>query len=189
MHLKEYIIREYEKQGWVICSDFFQTSAYLPEGWIGSYPDMLAMKGNQRLAICIESSSSFIGDYTPKKWKSILKNPGLSLLVFVRDRETYNLTMQIAEMHGIELECRIIKKKVHHRKRTHDDLFKKRFRLFALVLGLVVTFITTFMLLPTTRRTFQNHMQTQIIKSYRPSDVERQFETMKKEMERMQRVR
>ena len=185
MHLREFLLNEYEKQGWVVCSDFFQAGTCLPEGWIGSYPDLIAIKGNRKLAVCIESRSGFVGDYLPKKWKSILKNPGFSLLVVARERQAYDLTMQTAKLHGIELECRTMKKEVHRHRHVRDNLFKKRIRLFALVTGLVMTFIIAFMAMPNARKTFQKHLNVQLFRSYRPNDFERQMESLRKEMQKM----
>ncbi len=110
MHLRDFLIREYEKQGWNVCSDFFESSACLPDGWVGSFPDLVAMKGSRKEAICIENRSNFVGDYIPKKWKSILRNPGISLVIIVRDRESYNLAVQTAKMHNIEMDCRVMRR-------------------------------------------------------------------------------
>ena len=162
MHLPDFLIGEYEKQGWSVCRDFYQNGAGLPENWVGPYPDLIAVKENRRLAICIESSSTLTGDFLPKKWQSILRNPGFSLLVVVRDKASRELALRTANHHGIVIECRIIRRSVHRERLAHDDFFRKRFRLFAIVLGLVFVFITVFMILPSVRKSFKTNMERQI---------------------------
>ncbi len=184
MHLRDFLIREYEKQGWNVCSDFFESSACLPDGWVGSFPDLVAMKGSRKEAICIENRSNFVGDYIPKKWKSILRNPGISLVIIVRDRESYNLAVQTAKMHNIEMDCRVMRRIAQKRRARYTNVFRKQMYLFGLVGGLVLAFIAFFLILPSFRTTMQKHFTTQLIQKYQPKDIESQIESFKKEIKK-----
>jgi hypothetical protein len=189
MNLKEFLIQEYQKQGWMVIPDIGQAASPFLENWAGSNPDIIALKGNRKLAICIETASGFIGDSIPKKWKSILANAGFSLLVIARDRETHDLALRTARLNGIAIECRIMKKVVYRRRRTSYSLFQRRVRLFSILIALALAFIAVFMLFPSARKNMQSHLQMQILRSYTPNNVERQMDTLKKEMQKLDRVR
>ena len=184
MHLRDYLILEYEKQGWNVCSDFFESSTCLPDGWVGSFPDLVAIKGSRKEAVCVENMSSFVGEYIPKKWRSILRNPGVSLVIVVRDRDSYNLAIQTAKTYDIEIECRIMRRIVQKKRARYHNVFRKQLYLFGLIGGLVIAFITFFLILPSARTTMQKHFMKQIIQSYEPKDIERQIDTLKKEMDK-----
>ena len=184
MHLRDFLILEYEKQGWNVCSDFFESSTCLPDRWAGSFPDLLAIKGSRKEAICIENKSSFVGAYIPKKWKSMLQNPGVSLVIIVRDRDSYNLAVQTAKMHDIEIDCRVMRRIAQNRHARYHNIFKKQIYLFGLVGGLVIAFITFFLILPSARTSMQKHFMNQIIQKYQPKEIENQVELLKKEMDK-----
>jgi hypothetical protein len=189
MNLKEFLVHEYQKQGWMVIPDIGQAVFPYLENWAGPYPDIIAFKGNRKLAICVETASGFVGDSIPKKWNSILANPGFSLLVIVRDRETNDLAMKTARTHGIAIECRIMKKVVYRHRQTSYSLFQRRVRLFSILIALVLAFITVFMLFPSARKNMQSRLQMQMLRSYTPNDVDRQMDTLKKEMQKLDRVR
>jgi hypothetical protein len=184
MHLRDFLKYQYEKHGWTVYSDFLEGKTSLPDGWIGAHPDLIGFKGSRRLAICIETDSNLRGEYASVRWKSILRNPDVSLVVVVRDKPSGDLVVQTAGRNGIELECHIVKRSKRSRKRgfVFGSLFRSRLGLFILMITIVIVFITSFFLLPVIRK--KAEPQT---KYYRPFDRERQVEVLKKEINELQK--
>ncbi|MHB9028753.1 MAG: hypothetical protein ACYC9O_08290 [Candidatus Latescibacterota bacterium] len=180
MHLREFLIRQYSKQGWAVCTELLEVNACVEGGWSGTLPDLLMMRGNRKIAVCIESSSDFSGDYLPRKWKSILRNSGVALLVIVRDDYSRDLTLEISERQGIPLECKLIKKSVHRRGKVMDGTMSKRTRLLAVMIVLVLVFITAMLILPSARN-------SNVPEYYRPHDKERQIDTLKDQLNNLEK--
>jgi hypothetical protein len=151
MHLREFLIRQYSRQGWTIYMELLEVNACMSGGWSGTLPDFLMMRGIRKTAVCIESSSDFMGDYLPRKWKSMLRNPGVSLLVVVRDEYSRDLALEISEKQEIPLECKLIKKTVHRRGKGIEGAMSTRSRLLALMIMLVLAFISAILILPSAR--------------------------------------
>ena len=184
MHLRDSLIRQYEKQGWMVYSDSFGEKAVIPGGWTGIYPDLIAVKGNRRIAVCIETDTTLRGEYAPARWKSILKNSNLSLEVVVRDKPASDLAVQIAERNGIDLSCRIMKRSEHRKMKKFGfgSLFRNRTSLFIMMITIVIVFIISFLFVPAMRK--KAELQSDY---YAPFDRERQVETLKKEINNIQK--
>jgi hypothetical protein len=184
MHLRDFLIRQYGKQGWTVHADFFDGKTSIPGGWTGIYPDILAVRGSRRVAVCIEAESGLRGEHAPVKWKSILRNPGVSLQIVVRDKAAGALVTEIAQRNGIELECRIMKRSERRRKKGAGlgSVFRSRMNLFILMITIVIVFIISFLFLPAMRKKVE--LQSNY---YRPFDRERQVETLKKELKDLQK--
>lgn len=184
MHLRDFLIRQYGKQGWTVYSDFFEGNTSIPGGWTGIYPDLIAMKGSRRVAVCIETDSGLRGEHAPVKWKSILRNSGVSLDIVVRDKPTFDLVVKAAERNGIELDCRIVKRSERRKKKGIglDSALRYRMNLFVMMITIVIVFIIAFIFLPAMRK--KAELQTNY---YRPLDRERQVETLKKELNELQK--
>lgn len=179
MHLREFLMRQYQKQGWMVCTDDVEMDFLCSGGWSGAHPDMLLTRGNRKIAVCIETAVEHAGDYLAKKWRSILDNPGVSLLVVVREEHARDAVFSIANRHDIELECKMVKKTGARTRRVIDDTLKRRTRLFALVLFLLVAFIAVMIVLPSARNSI-------VPGYYQPHDMERQINSLKKELNKLE---
>ena len=185
MALREFLISQYQHQGWTVCCDSSESNTVRPKGWTGSFPDIVAVKGSQKLAICIETPESLTGDTITKKWKSILGNAGYSLLVVVRDKKTCGLATRTAKKIGVSIDCRIMKR-VNRQKGRPDSIFKRRAQLFSLVAGLLFAFVMFFLVFPSARTSVQEQFLKQIAQTYQPKKADQQqFDSLRKEMERM----
>ncbi len=185
MHLHEYLIYHYQKRGWTVLSEFYDVKTSIPGGWTGLYPDLLAIRGSSRVAVCIETDSTVRGDLAPMKWKSILQNPGVSLEIVVRDRAVCDLVLQIAERNGIDLECRIMKRNQRRKRKKGVEvkaLLRNRTGIYIMVVAIFIVFIISFLFIPAMRN--RAELQSDF---YSPFDHERQMETLKKEIKELER--
>jgi hypothetical protein len=180
MHLREYLIQQYSRQGWTICMELLEVNACVEGGWNGTLPDFVMIRNSQKIAVCIENAGDFAGDYLPRKWKSILRNSGVSLLVIVRDEYSRDLTLEISEKQGIPLECKLIKKSVHRSGKVMDSTKSRRTRIMAVIIVLIVAFISAVLILPSARN-------TNVPKYYRPHDKERQIDNLKDELKNLEK--
>lgn len=178
MHLRDYLIRMYQKKGWSVVNGFIEDNSGISVDWIGSRPDIFAIKGDRKIAVCIESETSPGREHLAAKWKSILKNPDISLVVYFRDKRMYELAVQTAEQYGIKMECKVIKRVERRKKANFESLFVSRMNLFILMAVLVAVFVSAFLLLPSVRK------YTNIQDYYMPFDHQRQMESLKKEIEK-----
>lgn len=180
VHLSEFLVRQYARQGWIVCTDIVEMGAFVSGGWTGAPPDMLIVRGNRRIAVCIESAADLHGEYLSKKWKSILRNRDVSLRIIVRDDYSRRQVADIASRDGVSLECVMVKRSLQRNGRVGDDTFRQRNRVFALVAVLVLGFIAAALVLPSARK-------SSVPEYYSPSDKERQIESLRKELNKLQK--
>ncbi len=180
MHLRDFIRRQYMRQGWTVCVDLSEMNSCVPNGWVGPPPDFLAVRGSRRIAVCIETAGELQSSYLPKKWKSIVRNHGVSLQVVVRDESAREQVRRVASREEIPLDCLLVKRGTHRGGGRGNSFFTRRVRLFALVTALVFAFIFTALVLPAARK-------SKVPEFYRPHDRERQLEALNKEQSGVER--
>ena len=171
LNLLKFLSKEYGKHGWNCYSDIINPDSNPPGGWKEPRPDIIIVKKAEIVAVCIESKTSLNNRNNIRKWKDILKSNYTRLLIVVRDRETSELAHQIASLHQVEIETRIIKKRYIKKAKKSRSLFLRRFSKIdwiIIITGILIITVFFFILF--------SHILPYLKVSdyYQPFDVERQ---------------
>jgi hypothetical protein len=144
-HLRDFLIEKHIQRGEIVYSDFLE-KGQTPEGWSGPFPDLIAIRDDTNIAICIESFTDKVSEHHIAKWKTMLNNPNTTLQIIVRNRISYYLVNQASKLHNLPLECKIMIKKTHSKRTHHDSLFNVRLLMVIFTLFLIFSFIVVIML-------------------------------------------
>jgi hypothetical protein len=183
VRLVQYLVRKYKGEGWSIYTWGVDTRLQDTGELLGPRPDLVLVKDNKKMAICIESLASLKSGQVINKWRSIGKYYDTKATVIVRDKKLLDIANQVAVSDGIEIDAQIIKKFTRKDRQLHFSLSSlKRMRIIVLFLAILLigfVFLISIELIDKLR----------MKDAYIPFDRERQMDFFRRRMLEMDRGR
>jgi DNA-binding response OmpR family regulator len=187
--LIHYLIRKFEKRGYVIYTPLDPSYPSSHSKWTGAIPDLFIGKGRKRRAFMMESMETLLDPKTVDRWKSFLSNPGVELAIIVHSKESRRAAIMLQKEYDIN--CRIIFEK---ERKGFEKSFSSKFILYRYLpakwLTIILLCIITAMILSliigglSFKGGFMKSLSEQM-GSYQPRDAERQIIELQKQLNRM----
>jgi len=171
----------YRARGYNICSDVLDECNAIPESWEGPKPDLVSTNRSEIHAVCVESKNTLRNTSVAEKWRAILKNENVKLMVVIKDRESLELAKSIAQSNNIKITLQMRKKSHRKNSRARSNRFRKSSKTDWLVLATFVVVLLVFLVFyfPSILSYFK------LKEFYQPFDQERQNAYMEKQKEKM----
>ncbi len=107
MSFFEHLEAQYLKEGYTVYSKHSAVLPVIPSDWSGPLPDLVAEKGNERVAIFVESSDSLADDSTPSRWRQVINNNAV-LKLYVRDQAEMDLLLKIIRNERLQVDVALL---------------------------------------------------------------------------------
>ena len=107
MSFFEHLEAQYLKEGYTVYSKHSSVLPVIPPDWSGPLPDLVAEKGNERVAIFVESSDSLADDSTPARWRQVINNNAV-LKLYVRDQAEMDLLLKIIRNERLQVDVALL---------------------------------------------------------------------------------
>ena len=142
MSVFEHLEEQYLKKGYAVYSKHSSVLPAIPPEWSGPFPDLVAEKGNERVAIFLETSNSLADSLTPSRWRQVIDNDAV-LKLYVRDQAEMDLLCQIVQNERVQADVALLVRKGFRPR----SVARTRRRVSRLVIALVVISIVCSLVL------------------------------------------